>query len=197
MRLFSSCYLLSLFSYLSLTTPLPVPESIPASLLLNTRQSAAVPTGIDVVAETDTWLFSTSMSNFLSAMNAKTPPYLFWPSPSANACTGMFDYPWDFDFKRSCQRHDFGYKNYRDQKRFCQSGREKIDSQFSRDLRSYCASRKWWKRPLCYSTAEAYIAGVRVNNPTYSRECYPENQGGLGGSGRDALGRCLPGAKCT
>ncbi|KLU92592.1 hypothetical protein MAPG_11537 [Magnaporthiopsis poae ATCC 64411] len=197
MHLYFSFCLFSFFTYVSLTTALPVAESPPNSPRLNTRQTATVPPGVDVVAETDTWLFSTSMSSFLSALNAKNPPYLFWPSPSANACTGGPDHPWDFDFKRSCQRHDFGYKNYRDQKRFCEAGRKKIDDQFSRDLRSYCASRKWWKRPLCYTTTAAYVTAVRVNNPTYSRECYPDGRGGLGGSGRDASGKCLPGAKCT
>ena len=187
---------LLLFSYLGFTTALPVGDSPPASHTLTLRQLAPPP-GVDVVAETDKWLFSTPMATFLTAMNAKNPPYLFWPSPSANACTWSNDHPWDFDFKQSCQRHDFGYKNYRDQKRFCAAGRNKIDDQFNRDLRSYCASRSWWKRPLCYSTATTYVAAVRVNMPTYSRECYASDQGGVGGTGRDANGRCLPGAKCT
>lgn len=197
MRLPSTSCLIFLFSYPGFTTPMPVPESPPPSLALTPRQSGPVPPGVDVAAETDTWLFSKSMSAFRSAMSSKNPPYLFWPSPSANACTLAPDHPWDFDFKQSCQRHDFGYKNYRDQKRFCEAGRKRIDDQFARDLRSYCASRSWWKKPLCYSTAETYVAMVRVHSPTYSRECYPNNQGGVGGSGRDTSGRCLPGAKCT
>ncbi len=168
MRLTTSSLLL--FSYLGFTTALPVTEPPPASDALTLRQSAPPP-GVDVTAETDKWLFSTPMATFLAAMNSKNPPYLFWPSPSADACTLAPDHPWNFDFKRSCQRHDFGYKNYRDQKRFCAAGRNKIDDQFNRDLRSYCASRSWWKRPLCYTTAATYVAGVRANMPTYSREC--------------------------
>lgn len=194
MRLPSTSLLL--LSCLGFTAAMPVAETTPASQALTLRQSAPPP-GVDVAAETDKWLFYTPISTFLSAMKAKNPPYLFWPSPSANACTMASDHPWNFDFKQSCQRHDFGYKNYRDQKRFCEAGRKRIDAQFDRDLRSYCASRTWWKRPLCYSTAAAYVAGVKVNMPTYSRECYPSNQGGVGGSGRDENGRCLPGAQCT
>jgi hypothetical protein len=193
---FGAC-LLSLFFFLGFTASLPVLESPPTSSPLLSRQSASAPPGVDVVAETDKWLFSTPISTFLSALASKTPPYLFWPSPGAKACSWGHDHPWDFDFKYSCQRHDFGYKNYRDQNRFCEAGRKKIDDQFSRDLRSYCAGRKWWKRPLCYTTAAGYIAGVTVNMPGYSRECYPSDQGGVGGTGRDPLGRCLPGKKCT
>jgi hypothetical protein len=41
---------------------------------------------------------------------------------STDACTGVDDRPLGWDFKPSCIRHDFGYRNYKRQRRFTKVG---------------------------------------------------------------------------
>ena len=163
-----------LLSGLATASPLPNPESLPESLadpILEARQSP-VPVGVDVKMVTDRLLFSTPMSTFLTALNGKNPPYISWPEQSSKACsTPTGDYPFGFNFHQACLRHDFGYANYRIQKRLCRAGELAVDALFSRDLNHYCRGLSWWKRPLCYTTANTYSLFVDRYTPAYSQGC--------------------------
>ncbi|KAI5781533.1 prokaryotic phospholipase A2-domain-containing protein [Geopyxis carbonaria] len=193
----SALILLPVLSSIVCSTPLPAAEALPAAapiadISLKPRQT---PSEATMRAETDQLLYRTPIAVFQAALNSRTPPYLFWPSPTANACTNAPDHPWGFNFKKACQRHDFGYKNHRNQQRFCPTERARIDSLFAKDLADYCSGRPWLKRWACRNTAAPYVAGVRVNSPPYSAEC-PKPGGGIAGTGRDALGRCIKGQRC-
>lgn len=87
--------------------------------LLFSRQSAA--------SETDRLLFSVTLSAFLQARAAQNPSYLDW---SSDSCSSSPDNPFGFPFDPACQRHDFGYRNYKAQNRFTDAGKLRIDNNF-------------------------------------------------------------------
>ena len=51
---------------------------------------------------TDQLLFSTTITNFETARNAKNPPTLDW---SSDGCTAAPNDPFDWNFLPSCHRH--------------------------------------------------------------------------------------------
>lgn len=81
----------------------------------------------DLTTVTDQLLFSVTLPTFTARRNAKNPSTLDWTS---DGCTSSPDNPLGFPFVPACNRHDFGYHNYRNQARFTQSNRLKIDNNF-------------------------------------------------------------------
>lgn len=81
----------------------------------------------DINTVTDQLLFSSTLPQFEARRNAKDPPSLDW---SSDGCTSSPDNPFGFPFLPACHRHDFGYQNYRIQKRFTKAAKAKIDSNF-------------------------------------------------------------------
>lgn len=86
---------------------------------------------------TDRLLFSTSISNFLYAKSIKNPGSLDWTD---DGCSNSPDAPAGYNFLPSCQRHDFGYRNYKKQGRFTDANRLRIDNNFKSDLYNQCAT---------------------------------------------------------
>jgi len=76
---------------------------------------------------TDELLFSITLPAFTARRNARDPSTLDWTS---DGCTSSPDNPFGFPFVPACNRHDFGYHNYRNQNRFTESGKLRIDNQF-------------------------------------------------------------------
>ena len=103
---------------------------------------------------TDRYVFELELDEF-TAVRAQQPhpEQLDWESDS---CSLSPDEPLGNDFAASCDRHDFGYRNYTRQDRFTEPNRERIDDQFRTDMRSVCAGD-----PLCEGTAEVYYFAVR------------------------------------
>lgn len=107
---------------------------------------------------TDTLLFSTSMDDFQAARNAQDPPELDWTS---NGCTASPDQPLGYDFTPSCQRHDFGYHNYKAQDRF-DEGKDAIDSNFKADMYNECNKHGVVSGTVCRGVANVYYEAVHV-----------------------------------
>ncbi len=78
-------------------------------------------------AVTDNLLFNISLTEFERFRADRNPGYLDWTSDS---CSYSPDNPLWFPFSPGCERHDFGYRNYRNQSRFIKSNKDKIDSNF-------------------------------------------------------------------
>lgn len=76
---------------------------------------------------TDQLLFSITLSAFETRRNKNDPSTLIWTS---DGCTSSPNNPLGFPFVPACHRHDFGYHNYRNQSRFTESGKLKIDDNF-------------------------------------------------------------------
>jgi hypothetical protein len=112
-------------------------------------------------AGTDNLIFNVSIETFIKARNARDPSTCNW---SSDNCSHSPDKPAGYDFIASCQRHDFGYRNTKSQKRFTQAMKKRIDDNFKQDLYKYCAQFSgWnsWKGVQCRRYADTYVAFVR------------------------------------
>lgn len=113
-------------------------------------------------ATTDTLLFSSSISTFLSAKARRSPSTLNWTD---DGCSNSPDKPSGFNFLPSCQRHDFGYRNYKAQARFTDSNRKRIDDNFKNDLYNECnkyTGLESFKGVACRRIADTYYVAVRT-----------------------------------
>lgn len=106
-------------------------------------------------------LFSTSMSDFQSDRNAKTPSCFDWTS---DECSNAPDsIPGLLNFKPSCERHDFGYQNSHALGTWNAAMKKRIDENFLKDLLKYCEDLPWWKKLAtvdCAGLAGTYFAAV-------------------------------------
>ncbi|KAH7135073.1 prokaryotic phospholipase A2-domain-containing protein [Dendryphion nanum] len=104
---------------------------------------------------TDRLLFSSTISQFISARNARSPANLDW---SADGCSSSPDNPLGFNFLNSCLRHDFGYRNYKAQSRFTANGKSRIDVNFRSDMYNQCNSESL--TTACRAVADLYYRAV-------------------------------------
>ncbi|KAM0542872.1 hypothetical protein ACHAPJ_012595 [Fusarium lateritium] len=136
----------------SLLSLLPAVLALPTSsedVALSKRQSANT--------VTDQLLFSVTLPQFTARRNARDPPTLDWTS---DGCTSSPDNPFGFPFVPACNRHDFGYNNYRAQSRFTVSAKQKIDNNFKTDLYYQCNTISTVS--VCKALADVYYAAVRA-----------------------------------
>ncbi|MBG0563904.1 phospholipase [Actinoplanes aureus] len=80
---------------------------------------------------------------------------------STDYCSASPDNPIGFDFKLSCWRHDFGYRNYKDIGAFS-ANKSRVDSAFYADLKRKCATYASAVRPACNSLAWTYYQAVSI-----------------------------------
>jgi Prokaryotic phospholipase A2 len=80
---------------------------------------------------------------------------------STDFCSSSPDQPLGFDFRLPCQRHDFGYTNYRQVGQF-DANKAHIDDAFYYDLRTKCGTYNVFVRPACLSLAWTYYQAVRT-----------------------------------
>jgi hypothetical protein len=78
---------------------------------------------------------------------------------STDYCSSSPDQPLGFDFRLSCYRHDFGYRNYKAIGAF-PANKSRIDGSFYFDLKAKCATYNVFVRPSCYSLAWTYYQAV-------------------------------------
>ena len=103
----------------TILTFLPAVLALPATSSPVKRQSVTV--------QTDDILFGISLPAFLDRRAARDPPTLDW---SSDGCSSSPDNPLGFHFTPGCNRHDFGYRNYKAQGRFTSSNKKRIDDNF-------------------------------------------------------------------
>lgn len=80
---------------------------------------------------------------------------------STDYCSSSPDNPLGFDFRLSCHRHDFGYRNYKAMSLF-PANKDRLDSAFYEDLRRRCAGYATALQPACNSLAWTYYQAVRL-----------------------------------
>lgn len=113
----------------------------------------------DLQAITDKLLFSETMDQFQTARNSQNPPQLDW---SSDGCSYSPDDPLGFDFLESCERHDFGYRNYKAQSRFTDANKAKLDLNLKSDLYKKCSEEKNPEsEDICKGVANIYYDAVR------------------------------------
>ncbi|GAB3797499.1 phospholipase [Micromonospora zhanjiangensis] len=79
---------------------------------------------------------------------------------STDYCSSSPDNPLGFNFKLSCARHDFGYRNYKAAGQFG-GAKARLDSAFYEDLKRVCATYNAVVRPACLSLAWTYYQAVK------------------------------------
>jgi len=104
---------------------------------------------------TDDYMFVRDLGNFIRNRNNKNPDYLIWTS---DGCSYSPDEPNGWGFFKACWRHDFGYRNFKDQGRFDSYNKERIDLQFLKDLRAVCDMHSAGQ--TCYTLAAVYWDAV-------------------------------------
>ncbi len=77
---------------------------------------------------------------------------------STDYCSASPDRPLGFDFRLPCQRHDFGYRNFKRLNAF-PANKSRIDDAFYYDLKQACA--RYAARNTCLSTAWTYYQAVK------------------------------------
>ncbi|KAK0654732.1 phospholipase A2 [Cercophora newfieldiana] len=132
------------------TLVLSLAGSVLAAPLVESRQAS-------LVTVTDQYLFTLTLPAFSAKRNARDPASLDW---TTDGCTTSPDNPLGFPFVPACHRHDFGYRNYRSQSRFTESGRLKIDNNFKTDLYYQCSNVSFGG--ICRGLADVYYAAVRA-----------------------------------
>ncbi|SDP45156.1 phospholipase A2 [Actinopolyspora xinjiangensis] len=133
--------------------PLTVLAACFATLLTGTGAHATT-TDSEIRRTTDHYLFEVTLDEFLLIRSERPhPDRLDW---SSDACSYSPDSPFGYEFTASCQRHDFGYRNYKSQDRFTERNRTRIDDNFRADMYSSCAGDS-----LCERAADVYYYAVR------------------------------------
>jgi phospholipase A2-like protein len=135
-----------------LRAPLVVLTMLAGFLLGSGLAQALTPEELRVV--TDDYIFNRSLSEF--GMIRSQQPHADQLDWSSDGCSASPDDPFGFTFLPACQRHDFGYRNYRLQGRFTEDNRLALDNKFRSDMYGICGWN-WW----CRRTADVYYWAVR------------------------------------
>ncbi len=81
-------------------------------------------------------------------------------------CSASPDRPLGFDFRLSCHRHDFGYRNHKAAGVFTAAAKDRIDDAFHADLKRVCATYSAAVRPACLTLAWIYYRAVSIFGST-------------------------------
>jgi hypothetical protein len=133
-----------------------------------------------IECRTDPLIFSDTLAEFQAARNKACAgdlpdceshgdthgAHLDWSSDGCSLPLPVKKYgqnPFGWPYRQACERHDFGYRNYREQGRCTNSPnggtRKQLDQVFLADLRGICANVKAKKR--CNALALVYYNAVR------------------------------------
>ena len=95
-----------------------------------------------------------------------------WFDWSSDGCSAPLvgDTGLSFNFRDSCRRHDFGYRNLKLLERRYGMGstywngttRRRADQQFLADMKAHCRARAITLQGSCFVWAQTYYAAVRV-----------------------------------
>ncbi|KAF1990704.1 hypothetical protein K402DRAFT_400880 [Aulographum hederae CBS 113979] len=109
-------------------------------------------------ALTDDYIFAYTLPAFEAKRNALDPSCFDW---SSDNCSDSPDNPFGFPFEPACQRHDFGYRNYKIQGRFTEANCQAINSNFKTDLDDICTAYSGAEGTGCRALASTYYAAVK------------------------------------
>ncbi len=120
----------------------------------NARYSGDVPT-------LDNYM-KTSMAHFQDLKRSQPGPFNW----NDNGCSSpVGDAPGGFNFQNSCERHDFGYRNYGQGRTASPTDNRRawIDDNFRNDMQNWCdAHTSGDARSDCYGWATTYYSAVRL-----------------------------------
>ncbi|RVD80461.1 uncharacterized protein DFL_008358 [Arthrobotrys flagrans] len=145
------------------------------------RDASGASCSNDVECQTNNAIFSIDLDDFIENYRNKglnSPPLIYdsdgcsVPPEVAKIFKIDKDFPYGYEFLNSCYRHDFGYRNYKNQNRFTAPNREFLDDRFQVDLLAQCRSQfpkadifhpdQLFNRKWCDTVAKVYYKFVRL-----------------------------------
>jgi hypothetical protein len=134
-----------------------------ALLTLSIAAPAQAVTGEQKLTVATSWTQPTAVSqtswNSARLNQANWAQYAFdW---STDYCSDSPDQPLGFDFRLSCYRHDFGYRNFKKLNVF-PANKSRVDDAFYVDLKAVCGRYKAPAKQACLSLAWTYYQAVKV-----------------------------------
>ena len=148
----------------AVTSFLTVVSPVAAGSLTDHRPGAAHTASSDW-AYVQQELYQVSLRTFVATI-ATGDRWFDWTNDGCSAPL-VGDTGRSFNFRDSCRRHDFGYRNLKllDQRYggyWNGTNRRRVDQQFLADMKSHCRGRALTLQLQCFSWAETFYAAVRV-----------------------------------
>ncbi|WP_407566048.1 phospholipase [Streptomyces sp. 184] len=132
-----------------------------AALLATATTAEAAPADKPQVLANFTQTSAASYNAWASAESNRGAWSAYAFNWSTDYCSSSPDNPFGFPFEKSCQRHDFGYRNYKEIGAF-DANKSRIDSAFYEDLKRVCNRYSGATKTSCNSTAWVYYQAVRA-----------------------------------
>jgi hypothetical protein len=123
--------------------------------------SAAAPSDKPAVLARWTQTSAASSAAWYAALQNRDAWAAYGFDWATDYCSASPDQPLGFDFRRSCHRHDFGYRNHKAAGIF-PANKARVDDAFYADLKRTCATYAVVVRPACLSLAWTYFSAVVV-----------------------------------
>ncbi|KAL8366505.1 hypothetical protein RB595_005005 [Gaeumannomyces hyphopodioides] len=151
---------------------------LPTSWLASRAEAPAA----DAIKKTDKYALDLSLKEF-NKVAEKKEAGLDW---STDGCSKVPQNPLGFPFRKACERHDFGYRNFANQDRMNSGTRKQIDQRFRKDLKDTCSEQEKGTRTVCKVVAETYYAGVRVFGGSHAKKKSKNKEAAKEGSKEEA-----------
>ncbi|MBC7271227.1 MAG: hypothetical protein H5T76_21360 [Streptomyces sp.] len=132
-----------------------------ATIFATASSATAVPADKSQVLSSWTQTSATSYNAWASAEANRSAWSAYAFNWSTDYCSSSPDNPFGFPFQKSCQRHDFGYRNYKEMGTFS-ANKSRLDSAFYEDLKRVCSRYSGATLTSCNSTAWTYYQAVRA-----------------------------------
>ncbi|AKH83302.1 hypothetical protein AA958_14955 [Streptomyces sp. CNQ-509] len=132
-----------------------------AALLATVAPAEAAPADKPQVLASFTQTSATSYNSWAAAEANRGAWSAYAFNWSTDYCSSSPDNPFGFPFQKACQRHDFGYRNYKEIGGF-DANKSRLDSAFYEDLKRVCNRYSGATKTSCNSTAWVYYQAVRA-----------------------------------
>lgn len=125
-----------------------------------TVPASAAPADKPQVLSSFTQTSASSYNAFISARNNQSAWASYDFDWSTDYCSDSPDNPLGFPFQLSCARHDFGYRNYKDEGDFA-ANKPRLDSMLYADLERVCGTYSGATKTACDGLAWTYYEAVK------------------------------------
>jgi hypothetical protein len=132
-----------------------------AAVLVTATAAEAAPADKPQVLASFTGTSASSYNAWASANANRSAWSAYNFNWTTDYCSNSPDNPFGFPFKNSCQRHDFGYRNYKELGTFA-ANKARLDSAFYEDLKRVCNRYSGATKTSCNATAWTYYQAVRA-----------------------------------
>ena len=136
-----------------------LPAQLPPIVVTITQPNSALST-IEAVRHIEFDLDITTFARQRSSLRRQYPT-LDWTTDGCSAPIVGSEGK-SFNFRSACDRHDFGYRNFKNLGLFDTLTRTMIDEQLHRDMNTYCDSQRRTFKVRCIAWSELFYTMVRA-----------------------------------